>query len=67
MSKAKSKSGKGKGGGYPDSDGPVIVVLDPITAKNLFLALAQALGAPIQKKGTKKGKKGKKGKGKKGA
>jgi hypothetical protein len=57
------KGGKGKKGGYPPkSGGSVVVVLDSYTAKNLFLALAQALGAPIDNKKGKKGGKGKKGK-----
>lgn len=78
MSKTKSKSGKkgpkggkdgkGKKGGYrPGGGNPISVVLDEKTAKDLFLALALALGYPIDKKGGKKGKKGKKGKGKKGS
>ncbi|HEV2840841.1 MAG TPA: hypothetical protein VGW39_05905 [Chthoniobacterales bacterium] len=77
MSKTKSKSvkkgskggkdGKGKKGGYrPGGGSPIAVVLDEKTAKDLFLALALALGYPIDKKGGKKGKKGKKAKGKKG-
>ena len=73
MSKTKSKSGagpkgskggkngKGKGGYPPGGGGPIAVVLDEKTAKDLFLALALALGYPINKKGGKKGKKGKKG------
>ena len=56
MSKTRSekggKDGKGKGGG------PIAVVLAEKTAKDLFLALALALGYPINKKGGKKGKKG---------
>lgn len=74
MSKTKStkgskggKKGKGKGGYRPGAGNPVAVVLDEKTAKDLFLALALALGYPINKKGGKKGKKGKKGKGKKGS
>lgn len=55
-----SKNGKGKGKGSYTGGGPVVVVLDEYTAKNLFLALAQALGAPVNKKKGKKGKKGKK-------
>ena len=41
------------------------MVLDEKTAKDLFLALALALGYPINKKGGKKGKKGKERKGQK--
>ena len=77
MSKKKSKSGKkgskggkngkGKKGGYrPGGGNPISVKKNKKTAKDLFLALALALGYPIDKKGGKKGKKGKKGKGKKG-
>ena len=65
MSKTKSKSGK-KGGYRPGAGNPISVVLDEKTAKDLFLALALALGYPINKKGGKKGKKGGTSKGKKG-
>jgi hypothetical protein len=57
------KGSKGKKGGGGSGEGPVFVVLERDTAMDLFLALAQALGAPIDKK--KKAKKGK-GKGPKG-
>src|SRR5947199_7787808 len=59
----KGKKGK-KGDIHEHGGGPIYVVLEKETAMDLFLALAQALGAPIDKK--KKGKKKEKGKGKKG-
>jgi esterase/lipase superfamily enzyme len=49
-----------KGGTEPEG-GPICVVLEKETAMDLFLALTQALGAPIDKK--TKGKKKEKGKG----
>jgi peptidoglycan hydrolase-like protein with peptidoglycan-binding domain len=53
------KGGKGKKGGYRKG-GQIIVVLEEYCAKDLFVQLAAALGAPVDWK--KKGKKGKKGK-----
>jgi hypothetical protein len=58
------KGKKGKKGGYPSEGGPVYVVLERECAMDLFLALAQALGAPIDKKPKKKDKGKKKEKGK---
>lgn len=45
------------------ASGPVTVVLDESTAKNLFLALVQALNVPTDKKKKKKKKKDKTTKG----
>jgi len=60
-----SKDAKGKKGPVQGGGGPVVVVLEESVAKDLFLALAQALGAPIDKKKKKKKKKKDKGGGKK--
>ena len=61
----KGKKGKkGKKGVYKGEGGPIYVVLEKECAMDLFLALAQALGAPFDKKKKAK-KKDKKPKGKK--
>ena len=60
----KGKYKKGKKGGYYGEGGSVVLVLDKECAMDLFVALAQALGAPIDKKKKAK-KKDKKQKGKK--
>jgi peptidoglycan hydrolase-like protein with peptidoglycan-binding domain len=53
------KDGKGKNGGYRKG-GKITIVLEEYCAKDLFIALATALGAPVnwKKQGKKQGKKG---------